>query len=121
MKSLIIISLLLIPAISMAVDNSGNYAVWGLGGKSCFAFNKSIGTDNNDGYKQYIKGFLTAYNIFTEKTYNITATMNENQVIEWLIEYCDNNPMSSLENTLTSFTFEHYDKRMKTSGSGVGR
>jgi enolase len=68
-----------------------------------------------------MKGFLTAYNIFTEKTYNITGRMNADQVIEWMNEYCGENPMSSVENALTSYTFDHYDKRLKTSGTGAGR
>jgi hypothetical protein len=122
MKSLtIIISLLLIPTMTLAVDSRGNYAVWGVGKKSCFGFNKAVAADDIEKYKHYIKGFLTAYNIFTEKTYSITAKMNENQVIEWVSEYCDDNPMAGLENALVSFTFDHYDKRMKTSGSGAGR
>jgi enolase len=122
MKSLaIIISLLLMPTITMAVDSSGNYAVWGVGKKACFGFNKAIVEDGNDKYKHYIKGFLTAYNIFTEKTYSITGRMKEDEVIEWLSEYCEENPMSGLENALVSFTFDNYDKRMKTSGTGAGR
>ena len=118
MKSLIIaLSLLMLtPAITMAVDTDGNYAVWGIGKKSCFGFNKDMAGEDNTKYKHYIKGFLTAYNIFTEKTYNITGTMNETEVLEWLNEYCADNPMSGLEAALLSFTFDHYDKRMKTSG-----
>ena len=112
---------MLIPTLSMAVDSSGNYAVWGIGKKSCFGFNKDLEANNIEKYNHYIKGFLTAYNIFTEKTYSITGKMNNDQVVAWLNEYCDDNPMSGLETALTSFTFDHYDKRMKTSGSGVGR
>ena len=122
MKSLIIIiSLLLMPTITLAVDSSGNYAVWGVGKKSCFGFNEAMTEDGNDKYKHYIKGFLTSYNIFTEKTFSITGKMKEGDVIGWLTEYCQDNPMSGLENALVSFTFDHYDKRMKTSGSGTGR
>lgn len=122
MKSLIIIiSLLLMPTITLAVDSSGNYAVWGVGTKSCFGFNEAMTEDGNDKYKHYIKGFLTAYNIFTEKTFSITGRMKSADVFEWLTEYCADNPMSGLENALVSFTFDHYDKRMKTSGSGTGR
>ena len=47
--------------------------------------------------------------------------MDENQIVEWLDNYCEDNPMSSIESALTSFTFDHYDKRIKSSGSGVGR
>jgi hypothetical protein len=122
MKSLtLLISLLLMPSISLAVDSSGNYAVWGVGKKSCFGFNKAIVEDGNMKYKYFIQGFLTAYNIFTEKTYSITGKMKEDEVIEWLSEYCKDNPMSGLENALVSLTFDNYDKRMKSSGTGVGR
>jgi enolase len=117
----ILISLLLVPTASFAVDSTGNYAVWGVGKKACFGFTKAVAANDMEKYKDYIKGFLTAYNIFTEKTYSITGKMNEDQIVEWLNEYCDENPMSSVENALTSYTFDHYDKRMKSSGSGAGR
>jgi len=142
-----IIGLMLIPYTSMAIDSSGNYAVWGIGSKSCYAFNMEtvnyLNPDNTsekeeqslisklkfwehkeknqkktehfDLYKNYIKGFITAYNIFTDNTYSITGIMKEREVIEWLNNYCKENPMSSLENSLTNFTFEHYEGRMKTN------
>ena len=122
MKSLtILISLLLIPTITLAVDSSGNYAIWGVGQKACIGFTQDTAANDIERYKDYMKGFLTAYNIFTEKTYSITGNMNLNQIAEWLNEYCGENPMSSFENALTSFTFDHYDKRMKTLGSSTGR
>jgi hypothetical protein len=122
MKSLIIILIMtLTSATAFAVDSSGNYAVWGLGKKSCFGYSQEIAGDDAGKYKHYIRGFLTAYNIFTEKTYSISSNMNENQIIDWLNEYCGENPMSGLETALISFTFDHYDKRRKSSGSSVGR
>ncbi len=123
MKSLVMILVLMVltSTTAVAVDNDGNYAVWGLGKKSCFGFNKEIVKEDSDKYKHYIKGFLTAYNMFTEKTYSISGSMNEGQIIEWLTEYCGENPMAGLETALLSFTFDHYEKRMKTSGTAVGR
>ena len=115
------LSLALLPAAVFAVDTSGNYAVWGLGKKSCFGYQQAVVKGDMDNYKNYIKGYLTAYNIFTEKTYSISGKMDENQIVEWLDSYCEDNPMSSFENALTSFTFDHYDKRMKSSGSSSGR
>ena len=139
--------LLFISNNAMTIDKSGNYAVWGIGMKSCFTFNsitvnylnqdetsqekdedwisklkfwekkedKTDETENFDKYRNYIKGYITAYNIFTEDTYSITGVMKEKDVIVWLNDYCKENPMSSLETALTNFTFEVYDKRMKTS------
>ena len=148
MKSLLtILGIFIIPISVMAVDVTGNYAVWGVGTKSCYAFNLAtvnyLNSDNStqkkdeslisklkfwedkknnqeevenfDTYRNYIKGFLTAYNIFTEKTFSITGSMKEKQIVEWLNNYCKEEPMSTVENALTSFTFEHYDNRLKTS------
>ena len=144
---LITLGIFIIPISVMAIDITGNYAVWGVGTKSCYAFNLStvnyLNSDNStqkkdeglisklkfwkdkknnedevenfNAYKSYMKGFLTAYNIFTEKTFSITGSMKEKQVVEWLNDYCKENPMSTVENALTSFTFEYYDNRMKTS------
>ena len=123
MKSLVMILglMMLTSTTAVAVDSNGNYAVWGLGKKSCFGFTKEIVKEDSDKFKHYIKGFLTAYNIFTEKTYSISGKMNEDDVIEWLTDYCGDNPMSGLETALLSFTFDHYDKRMKSSGTAIGR
>ena len=123
MKLLITLSLSLIflPLSSMAVDTNGNYAVWGAGKKSCFGYNQDTANEEGQRYKHYIKGFLTAYNIFTERTYSISGNMNENQILEWIGDYCEENPLSTLENALTNFTFDHYDKRMKSSSSSAGR
>lgn len=144
---LITLGIFIIPISVMAIDITGNYAVWGVGTKSCYAFNLStvnyLNSDNStqkkdeglisklkfwkdkknnedevenfNAYKSYMKGFLTAYNIFTEKTFSISGSMKEKQVVEWLNDYCKENPMSTVENALTSFTFEYYDNRMKTS------
>lgn len=122
MKSLIIILIMMLTSTTaLAVDSSGNYAVWGLGKKSCFGYSQAAAGNDFEKYKHYIKGFLTAYNIFTEKTYSITGKMNVNEVADWINEYCIENPMSGLETALINFTFEHYDKRMKSSGTSVGR
>ncbi len=122
MKSLIIILIMtLTSATAFAVDSSGNYAVWGLGKKSCFGYSQGIAGGDAEKYKHYIKGFLTAYNIFTEKTYSISGNMNVNDVVNWIQEYCGENPMSGLETALINFTFDHYDKRMKSSSRSAGR
>ena len=81
----------------------------------------TIKPEDFDRYKSYMKGFLTAYNIFTENTFSITGVMKEKDVVEWLNDYCKENPMSSVENALTSFALDHHDGRMKTSARRGGR
>ena len=120
-KSFLIALSIIFSAQAYAVDSSGNYAVWGSGKKSCFGFQKDVAAGDTTKYKHYMKGFLTAYNIFTDKTYSISGNMDENQILEWLEAYCEDNPMASFETALTNFTFDHYDKRMKTTGRSIGR
>jgi hypothetical protein len=123
MKSLIFtLCLLLTYSSAFAVDSNGNYAVWGVGKTSCYGFNQKMkGEEAANNFKHYIKGFLTAYNMITDKTFSITGNMNESDIIEWLTEYCSENPMFGLETALINFTFDHYDRRMKSSGTAAGR
>ena len=113
---LITLGIFIVPISVMAVDITGNYAVWGVGTKSCYAFNlvtvNYLNSDNStqkkdeslisklkfwedkknnedeveifDTYRNYIKGYISAYYIFTEKTFSITGRMKEKQVVEWL-------------------------------------
>ena len=114
------LSLMFLSTTAYAVDTSGNYAIWGAGKKSCISYTESAAKGEVDFFNNYMEGFLTAYNIFTEKTYSISGKMYKDQIVEWLTNYCEENPMSSFETALTSFTFDHYDKRMKSSSS-MGR
>ncbi|HIF51257.1 MAG TPA: hypothetical protein EYQ42_07010 [Thiotrichaceae bacterium] len=122
MKSLIIALVLVLTSSStFAIDSKGNYAVWGLGKKSCFGYTQAIAGGDIENFKHYIKGFLTAYNMFTEKTYSIARKMNINEIAESLEDYCAENPMSGFETALLNFTFDRYDSRLKRSGNSVGR
>ncbi len=104
-----------------ATDSSGNYAVWGAGKKSCYGYQQDAAAGETTKYEHYMKGFLTAYNIFTDKTYSISGKMTINQILEWLAGYCEDNPMASFESALINYTFDHYDNRFKTAGGGIGR
>lgn len=115
-----ILGLMLVSVQAHAIDASGNYAVWGAGKKSCFGFQQDMSEGNTDKYANYMKGFITAYNIFTDNTYSISGNMNENQIFEWIDGYCTDNPMSSFEAALTSFTFDHYDNRSKNARANGG-
>lgn len=124
MKSLTIIlgmMIMLISTTAVAVDSKGNYAVWGLGKKSCFGYTQAVASDDIEKFKHYVKGFLTSYNMFTDKTYSIARDMNINEIMEWLSQYCGENQMSGFETALLNFTFDHHDKRLKRPGGSVGR
>ena len=116
--SLLIISLSL-PAWS--VDQSGNYAIWGKGQKSCFRYLKEYSGDKSDAYREYLMGYLTAYNVAAPETYSISGNMDLDEIIAWLDDYCEANQMHALEQSLLEFIASHYENRSRMSPGSRGR
>ena len=104
-----------------AADKSGNYAIWGKGGKSCFHYLKDRTANKDEPYKNYIMGYLTAYNAMTPETYSISRNMDLDEIMAWLDDYCDLKQMHGLEQSLIVFISTHYEKRHRTPPGGVGR
>ncbi len=101
---------------AIAADNEGNYAVWGKGKKACFTYSKARQQNDIGDYKNYIMGYLTATNIILEKTYSISGKMKLEEILDWMDEYCEDNPLSSYEGALTEFSLRHFETR---SSSGT--
>jgi len=122
MKYLLFFLVALVPfSTSMAIDEKGNYAVWGVGKKSCFSYNKARENDDYDNYSNYIKGFLTAFNIMEPKTYSISGSMPFEKIIEWIDDSCELKQTHSIEQTLLEFIETHYESRLRRSKSSIGR
>ena len=69
---LVLTCVTMIPVSSQAVDSNGHYAIWGKGNKSCHSYNISKNTDEEQRFKDYIMGYLTAFNVQMPETYRIT-------------------------------------------------
>lgn len=110
-----------LPFAALAMDADGNYAVWGIGKKSCFSYNNSRKSQEFDTYKNYIMGYLTAYNAVTAETYSISARMNLTEILEWLDDYCELKAMHSFELALSEFLISHKDSRLKQPPTRFGR
>jgi len=96
-----------------AADRDGNYAVWGPGARSCHTYNQAPGEQERIPYRNYVMGYLTAYNAVSAETYAISADMNLDAVMAWMDDYCGQKPMHSFEQALIDFTSGHFDKRYK--------
>lgn len=119
----IIISILII-GLSLqvpAADQTGNYAIWGKGQKSCFRYLKERSEDKDQAYREYFMGYLTAYNAVTPETYSISRDMNLEQIMAWLDDYCDTNQVNGLEQSLLEFINNHYESRYRTPPGRRGR
>ena len=123
MKHLCIILFLLAltPMQLQADDRNGNFAIWGVGNKSCHSYNVSRNTDVEQRYKDYIMGFFTAFNITMPDTYRIAGHMNIKEILVWLDDYCEEKPILAFEQSLADFITENYDDRMKKAPSKFRR
>jgi len=87
----ILFLLALIPVQSQAQDSNGHFAIWGVGNKSCHSYNISRNTDE------------------------------EQEILVWLDDYCEEKPILAFEQSLADFITENYDKRMKKAPSKFRR
>ncbi len=111
----------IIPVSSQAADKDGNFAIWGKGNKSCHSYNSSRNTDEEQRFKDYIMGFLTAFNVQMPETYRVSGNMNLDEILAWLDDYCQLKPVMSFEQSLADFIIENRDERMKRSPSKYRR
>lgn len=122
MKIYSIIFLLFYVTAGVAADKKGNYAIWGVGNKSCHSYNLARAANEDNKYKDYIMGYFTAYNHEAVDTYSISRDMNLDAILSWIDEQCEMKPIVSFEEALTTFILDNYEGRMKTQpGNRVGR
>jgi len=119
--SSILFLLALIPLQSQAADSNGHFAIWGKGNKSCHSYNISRNSDEEQRFKDYIMGYLTAFNVQMPETYRVAGHMKLDEILIWLDDYCQLKPIMAFEQSLADFIVENYDKRMKKSPSKFRR
>jgi hypothetical protein len=112
MRNLILILLTCASFIVQAKDKNGNYAVWGPGDKSCFSYNNARATEKYDAFKYYIMGYLTAYNSLTPDTYRISGIDQFSDVLKWLDDYCQKQPVHSFDQAINDYATGHHDTRL---------
>lgn len=101
----------------VAADGAGNYAIWGSGGRSCHQFRRSAGdAAARESFRNYLMGYLTAYNTVAEDTYNALGDMNLETALDWLTDYCAANQMDSYDRAVTSLVIERHPERIRAPG-----
>jgi len=113
---IIAISILLLsfqPIVTPAADKNGNYAIWGMGRNTCYSYNMAREAEDYVRYKDYLMGYLTAYNVVAENTYRISGKMELDNILEWMDDYCELKQVHSFELVLADFILEHKETRIK--------
>jgi hypothetical protein len=121
MRSSFLLLLILLTSPVPAADNNGNYAVWGVGGKSCQNYNMARAANNDANFKDFLMGFFTAYNHQADETYSVTNTMTMDEILVWFDNECELKPVSSFEEAIITFILKHYEKRAKFPPGRFGR
>ncbi|MGE0485862.1 MAG: hypothetical protein AB7Q81_17075 [Gammaproteobacteria bacterium] len=104
----------------MAADDAGNYAIWGAGGRSCNQFEKSAEDSVARGaFKDYLMGYLTAYNALAPGTYNALGEMTLESALAWLDGYCDEHRMDSFDRAITQLVIGRHEQRQRGAGGGA--
>ena len=115
---------ILIIALSLqaqAADPEGNYAIWGKGQKSCYRYMKDRSAGTDEPYKNFIMGYLTAYNAMTPETYSISRDMKLDEIMTWLDDYCELKQMHGIESSLLEFITSQYATRYRNPPGRQGR
>lgn len=116
-----LMGLFLIPSLAAAADKDGNYAVWGVGAKSCYHYIQANGRGEGEVFRNFVTGYLTAFDAITEDTYSISAGKDLDQVMGWITEYCTTKQIHSFEQALAEFTVEQHPQRSRRPPGRFGR
>ncbi len=97
-----------------AADDQGNYAIWGVGGRSCnhFALSAQKEAETNS-FRDYLMGYLTAFNAFTPDTYDATGGETLEESLAWLLSYCAEHKMDSFERALGQMLLAQHEQRSR--------
>ena len=120
MRKFLIYLMLVFTPLAYAADENGSYAIWGSGQKSCFSYNKSRDTGDDSNYRNYLMGYLTAFNMQSDETYRISADKDMFAILNWIDDYCQEKPVHGFDQAVVEFIVEQYPKRFRRAG-GSGR
>ena len=113
MKVIVLSSLLLFSNALFAADEKGSYAIWGAGTKSCFSYTKTRNGEDDSFYRNYLKGYLTAYNTQAPDTYRVSGDKDLTAVLAWFDDYCEQKPVHGFDQAVVEFIIEQHPKRHK--------
>ena len=98
-----------------AADADGNYAIWGVGRTSCNQFNEAHEKGDLTAYKEFLMGYLTAYNTLTPDTYKVTGSNSLADLMTQLNRYCKANKLDSFERAVKRMVASQHETRQRTA------
>ncbi|MDH5517931.1 MAG: hypothetical protein OEY36_08980 [Gammaproteobacteria bacterium] len=102
----LILALVVVSFTATAKDNRQQFATYGLGGESCAVYSsaRAAGGERELQVRQWLAGYITAFNLIVADTYDIFGSTDYDGMIEWLDDRCSKYPRANLTNTVARFT-----------------
>jgi hypothetical protein len=95
--------------IGFGDDANGRYFAEGL--VSCGNWVEYRMGENSAEEEWWIRGYITAYNSQTPKTFDIKGNADLNSIFLWMDKWCQENPLKDLADGMYDLTNELYPNR----------
>lgn len=107
------IVMLLCVASAHARDYKQQFATYGAGNYSCAEYSQamSAGDDQENHIRQWLAGYISAFNLIRGDTYDIFGSTDFEGMIQWIDDRCTKYPNANLTNTIARFTEVTYSYR----------
>lgn len=94
-------------------DIDGEFVVFSVGANTCtdYLASRRAGTASMEPYKQWLMGYLSAFNLIVVNTYDILGQRDYRHIIRWLDRYCSQNRKESFVNASAALTVSLYPER----------
>jgi len=104
--SVFAVLMLLFNPLLQAKDSKEQFATYGLGGESCSAYlqARNTGGDVEDAYRQWLAGYVSAFNLIIDTTYDLFGSTDFEGLMDWLDKRCTKYPRANLTNTVARFS-----------------
>jgi len=101
----LMLMLFFVPSLQ-AKDSKEQFATYGLGGESCSAYMqaRNAGGEAEDAYRQWLAGYVSAFNLIIDTTYDLFGSTDFEGMMTWLDDRCKKYPRANLTNTVARFS-----------------
>lgn len=102
---------------TFARDVDSEFAAFGIGGKTCqdyLAARRKTIADQLP-YSDWLEGYLSAFNLIVDNTYDIMGGRKLNKALDWLDKYCQKYQSHIFANAVAALTVKLYPTRQNLS------
>ncbi len=99
---------------AVAIDQQGNFQVYGNLPCSAYVNNLKQGDWPQAAMKSLVAGFVSGVNLQSPNTYDVLGQSSLDDAVLWLKNYCDKNPLEKVGKPMTELMAELFAKRKQT-------